>query len=440
MKNGDAIKQSTASVQTTNSIDVSRFVALGDSITSGYSDGALYFEAQQNSYANLLAGQFKLKGGGNFRQALMHPSSHGIGFYGNARLVLKNKRDQSALNGLCVSYLAPQGDLSAFSSNLYASEGPFHNLGVPGAKAITLLMPGYGNPENGAGNYNPFFTRMASDPSSASILSDALALDPTFFTLFIGSNDVLAYALSAGTIDDVTPAQGEPGFGFDSSIQLTVCALKEKGARGAVANLPGITSIPYFTTIPYDGLDLDPTMAAALSMRYNQAGIKFKEGRNRFVMEDESAFPFRLRQIEKNELIFLDLLLDPQADKILTGFSPIPSKYILKVPQIEKINAALKSYNQTLESVAREKELAFVDIHSLMRSSKTDRVYDPQRLNVNYKTKGIFSLDGVHLSPLGQAVLANEFIKAINTTYNSSVAKLNLARFRGIHLPSAKGG
>ena len=53
------------------------------------------------------------------------------------------------------------------SENCYAAQGPFNNLGVPGAKVITLLAPEYGNQKLGEGNYNPFFARICSNPEKA---------------------------------------------------------------------------------------------------------------------------------------------------------------------------------------------------------------------------------------------------------------------------------
>ena len=72
-------------------LDLSKYVALGDSITSGYTDGALFYEGQLHSFANLLAEQFTLVGGGNFKQPLMKPNSVGVGFYGNSRIVSKKE-------------------------------------------------------------------------------------------------------------------------------------------------------------------------------------------------------------------------------------------------------------------------------------------------------------------------------------------------------------
>ena len=66
-------------------IDVTRYVALGDSITSGYTDGALSYYGQLNSYPKLIADQFKLIGGGIFKQPLIDPNSVGVGFSGTGK-------------------------------------------------------------------------------------------------------------------------------------------------------------------------------------------------------------------------------------------------------------------------------------------------------------------------------------------------------------------
>jgi len=224
-------------------IDVSRFLALGDSITAGYTDGALCHYGQLNSYVNLLAQQFKKVGGGDFKQPFVNPDSVGIGFSGNSCLVLANVAGPLEPTSLVLSYFEKQGDLGAFADNIFLSHGPFHNMGVPGAKAISMTMPGFGNPSNPPGTFNPFFTRMASNPATASVLSDALAMEPTFFSLFIGNNDSLAYALSGALSDRITPLQGEPGVGFEESLRAVVNTLTEKNMKGVIANLPDLACI-----------------------------------------------------------------------------------------------------------------------------------------------------------------------------------------------------
>ena len=55
---------------TAGSADFSRYIAVGNSLTAGVSDGGLYREGQLSSYPNILAGQFAQVGGGEFVQPL----------------------------------------------------------------------------------------------------------------------------------------------------------------------------------------------------------------------------------------------------------------------------------------------------------------------------------------------------------------------------------
>jgi lysophospholipase L1-like esterase len=408
-------------------INLSEYVALGDSITSGYSDGALYYEGQLHSFANLLAEQFKLIGGGDFKQPLMTPNSVGVGFYGNARIVLKKEGTLER-----PSYIAPQGDLAVFSENIFESKGPFNNLSAPGSKLISMVIPGVGNPQNGAGNYNPFFTRMASNPATASVLSDALALHPTFFTLFIGNNDVLTYASSGGTMDAITPIDGDIGVGFHKSLEAVVGALTEQGIEGAIANLADITAVPYFTVIPYDGLILNLSQAEKLNQTYQANGLTFYEGRNAFVINDSAIDNKIIRQLEKGELLILEIQLDPNKDKYLTAELPIPKKYMLTHMEIAGVQKAIASYNEEIERIAHEKKLAFVDVYSFTKTFRTEITFDESTLCAKYNGNNIFSLDGLHLNSFGQAFLANIFIKAINKRYASEIPLLIISNYKRI--------
>ena len=414
-------------LKTHEHIDLSKYVALGDSITSGYTDGALFYEGQLHSFASLLAEQFKLVGGGNFKQPFMKPNSVGVGFYGNSRIVLKKIGTT-----IIPSYIAHQGDLSIFSENIFESQGPFNNLSAPSAKLISMVIPGIGNPQNGAGNYNPFFTRIASNPTTTSILSDALELQPTFFTLFVGNNDVLTYASSGGTMDAITPFDGDVGVGFKKSIESVVNALTEHGAEGAIANLADITTVPYFTVIPYDGLILDQSQADQLTIKYKEFGLQFHEGKNAFVINDSTSQTHAIRQIEKGELLILEIQLDPNKDKYLRAEVPIPKKYMLTHLEIANVQKAISSYNECIEHIAKEKNLAFVDVHAFTKTFREEITFDESSLCAKYNGNSIFSLDGLHLNSFGQAFLANIFIKVINKRYDAEIPLVTISNYKGI--------
>src|SRR5690606_35221482 len=88
-------------------------------------------------------------------------------------------------------------------------------------------------------------------------------MNPTFFTNWIGNNDVLSYATSGGTgvnqegNIDVTTYGGnditDPQV-FPLVYSTLIDGLTANGAKGVVMTIPSVTSIPYFTTVPYNPL------------------------------------------------------------------------------------------------------------------------------------------------------------------------------------------
>jgi hypothetical protein len=417
------------------SLDVSKYVSVGNSITSGFADAALYYDGQLVSYPNLIAQQLKTVGGGDFTQPLVPAGSVGVGSSLNARSVLGYKTDCKGVTSLSPVAFAASGDISIFTTSI-AAQGPFNNMGIPGAKAITTVYPGYGNPANGFGKYNPFFTRMLtpSEYASASMLSKAAAQNPTFFSLFIGSNDVLGYSLSGGASDAITPSAGAPGVGFDASIDAIIATLTANGAKGVVANVPDVTSIPYFTTIPYNGLTLDATQAAQLTAAYAPLGISFTAGSNAFIIQDASA-PGGMRKMKSTELV---LLTTPQDSLKCAGWGsqkPLSNQYVLTEAEITAIQTAVAAYNNKLKVSADAKGLAFVDVNGFLSQCKKGIVYNGISISAAFVSGGAFSLDGVHLTPRGNAMLANEFIKAINLKYGSTVPEVDVTKYGGVVFP-----
>jgi hypothetical protein len=415
------------------SIDVSKYVAIGNSNTAGYADNALYQQAQLVTYSNLLAQQFVSINGKAFKQPLVSANSVGIGSFQNARYALVPSADCSGAISLAPAQVATSGDFSIFTTSV-ASEGPFNNMGVPGAKATTTIYPGYGNPANGVGNFNPYFTRMTTNPASASVLSDAAAQNPTFFTMSMGDDDVLTYALAGAAADAITPSAGPAGVGFDASIDVIVNTLTANGAKGVVANIPQITNLPFFTTVPYNGLLLNAANATALNAAYAPLGITFNPGYNGFIIEDINA-PGGLRQIVSGELILLSVPQDSLKCAGWGSMKAIPNQYVLTATEISQIVDATNAFNVKLKSVAEAKGLAFVDVNAFMTSLKSGIIYNGISLRTEFVSGGAFSLDGVNLTPIGNALLANQFIKAINARYGSTIQQIDATKYKGIVFP-----
>lgn len=408
------------------SIDASQYVAIGGAITAGYSNGALYYDAQQNSYSNLLAEQLKLIGGGEFKIPNVSQSSIGIGSANNAPSVLGNRTDCLGAVSLGPVKIAPQGDLSVFSSNVYSSQGPFNNMGIPDVKVTDIDMNGYAN---------PFYARIASN-SSSSILSDAVSKNPTFFSVMLGLNDVLSYALKGAASESITPIAGSIGVGFDASINNVINKLTANGAKGIVANIPSIKTMAYFNTIAYNALKLTKAKADSLTeVYYNNDSTRFYEGNNGFIIEDASVPFLGFRQAVEGELILLNVPLDSVKCHKWGSLKPIPDRYVLTLSEIDAIENTITSYNTILKNLASVKNLAFVDVNSFFSKVKTGFVYNGVTVNASFVSGGSFSLDGLNLTPRGNALLANEFIKAINSTYQSSIPEINATKYPGVIFP-----
>lgn len=233
----------------------SNYVALGNSLTAGFTDNALFIAGQENSFPNTLSQKFALVGGGNFTQPLTNDNVGGLLLGGNP-VIDPMTGDRLFAPRLVFGGAGPvpleSVNPMAMSTTDFATgypSGPFNNLGVPGAASFHLLAPGYGSLANFPAAANPYAIRITGN-TDASILDLAMAQSPTFFSLWIGNNDVLGYATSGGATGALTD-QGT----FDFAYNSLITALTSQGAQGVVANIPDVTSIPYFTTVPHNPLD-----------------------------------------------------------------------------------------------------------------------------------------------------------------------------------------
>ncbi len=397
----------------TGTIDLTAYVAVGNSLTAGYTDGELFRSGQEYSLANIMAGQFMHAGLESFKQPLMKDE---IGFGG--RLVL------AEVDGAPFPVPMPGNPDPANFENIYHADGPFHNMGVPGATAQHLLFEGYGT-------LNPYFGRFAANPETSSVIADALALQPSFFTLWIGSNDILGYAMSGGEGAGITPFEE-----FELYYQIILTELTAGGAKGAIANIVDIVKIPFFTTIPYNALVLDDNQAAMLNAAYANLGathINFSAGPNALVVVDTD-HSAGLRQMEEGELVLLTAM-EGISQENWGSQQPMAPEYYLSLEQVDEIGEAVEHFNTVIRLMAEAEGVAYVDIQSRLQEAETGIYFDAIGFNTEYVSGGIFSLDGIHLSARGNVIVANEFIAAINQEYNASFPKATIGNFPGIIFP-----
>ena len=443
----------------TNGLDFSKYVSIGASFTAGYTDGAMFKAAQENSFPNILAGKF----GAEFKQPLMNDNIGGLVYGGTAV-----QPPRFYFNGAGPARLPamPTTELTAVLS------GPFNNFGAPGAKSFHLGVAGYGQ-------LNPYFGRMASSPV-ASVMGDALAQSPTFFTLSeIGGNDVLGYALSGGSGVDQTGNYNPATYGssditdpnvFASVFSGMVTALTANGAKGVVANVPYITNLANFTTVPYNPIPLDAGTAAQLNgafaayngglqqildlknanllpaqvlpllANYDQAEVNrrkvtFVAGQNAALILDENLSNLapinpgltNMRQATANDLLLLASAAvlgttvggNPQ---LINGVSvPLGDEWVLTPQEQSAIKTATDAYNATIAAIAASNpNIALVDFKGVLAEASTGIKFDRYTLNTKLVTGGLISLDGVHLTARGYALMANKILAAMDAEFGTN--------------------
>ena len=298
---------------TAGSLDFSNYVAIGNSLTAGLMDAALYTDGQNNSFPNILAQHLQRVEGitiGAFNQ----PDINAVNGFNTSLNDLANFA-QAPPTGrfiLDVSIPGPVPTTPGQAIEPYTGDkAVLNNFGVPGMRLIEVAAPGYGRA-------NPFFGRFAQNPEASSVLGDALATNPTFFTLWLGSNDALSWAIRGGAPpdgeDSVAAQMTDPNTltsvaSFIQAYRGVVQALTANGAEGVAITIPPLTLLPFFRLVTYNAVPLDEATATALNAGYadynNGLGaavqlglidadelalrtISFAAGANAIVMVDEN--------------------------------------------------------------------------------------------------------------------------------------------------------
>lgn len=410
-------------------VNTERFITIGGSDMAGMMDDGLYFDGQINSVSAILSAQFEAVGANPIHQALMPEASVGFTIFGNSPLKLGYKTDCLNVTSLSPVRVASAGDGAAFSTNMFSPAGPITNFGIPLLAAAQLNIAGIGNPANGAGNYNPFFARMASNQASATVKGDIMATQPTCFALSLGMDEIMLYA--AGGAKNGNLVVGTFALGFND----LVTSLVNIGAKGAVSTIPDVTEFPFFNTIPYNGLNLDAANAQTLNDIYNPIGIYFQVGPNAFVIEDPSAGSFGVRQMVEGEKILLSVPLDSVKCTKMGSVFPFRDEFILDLAELSDIKSNITSYNDVIRASATTNNLALVDAFTFYQTLNAGIVYNGIAMNAAFVSGGAYSLDGRTLNPRGNALLANQFISAFNTKFNAKIWEVDATKYRGVKFP-----
>lgn len=453
------------------SANLSKFFAVGNSITAGYQSGSLFADGQSHSFAKQLADA----AGTSFQANLISGNGYG------ERLIYNGV----VANGSPVFTIGSSAGAAPTNMGYYTSTDNFNNLGVPGAALVipAAIAPGDATDffdvnvnstgtdglitTNGKSRKNPYFNVVLANGARGSNIFAALkASKPTFVSLWLGNNDVLGYATSGGT----SPSAPTDPAVFSAKYQAVLDSILSLSTapKVVVATIPNVVTIPFFTTV-------NPGVVASLS-KNSISGIVFQknteslsQGTGSASLADLSSYKHMItllgssyaanigkqngawvRYLAKSQGIPVDNLylgvLAPAGIDTLQAFglspkNPWPNFLILDQDEVVVAVTALTQFNGAIKAIAgdasRSARVAVVDVNAEFGTIATATAlgksvsFQGIAITTKFFTGGLFSYDGVHPSDLGHGILANYFIGAINSKFGATIPEVDLNRLNG---------
>jgi hypothetical protein len=353
-------------------LNLSRLVAVGDSLLAGYQNDSLLSSQQVNSPASLIADQAGVP--------LPLPL---IGAPGIPNVIVD----------------VDPGPPPTFFRAPGTSPGRLNplvqpmNLAVPGHTVRDALVTRPTLPIDSVTDLvlgvPGFFGGIAR-----SQVEWAEALSPTTILLWIGPSDVL------GTIYVASPAALTPLANFATDYATVMQRLAATGATLVVVNVPDVTKAAFLTSAEGVAQLVGLPLGAIAPLLGIAPG--------------DSVTPNGLALIPS-------ILANP-------ALGPLPPNVVLTSGEAITIRGAIDAYNSIIAAQAAQYDAVLVDVHDLFdQLDKQGHVVLGRRLTTAF-FGGIFSLDGLHPTNTGNAIVANEIIKQMNRQLDANVSPLSIAR------------
>jgi len=370
--------------QMANAGNFSTTVFLGDSLTAGYQSGSLLDTAEVHGWAPLVATQAKF----GITQALIAypgaPATLLLEAAGPPPVIgtaagTTTGRDNPAMQ---VTDLAVPGAYLNDIANTVPVVSP-----TTGQQQITQLVLGF--PGLGLGE----------DDSQATF---AIKANPTTIFLWAGNNDALVADLTG------TPASMTSIGDFTTQYTALITELTAKTtAHLVIGNIPDVTLVPYLTP-------------AALVLGEYSAATGYP-----------AATLSALFGIAAGDYVTPEGLTEISAILAGTQKTPLSDAGVLTAAEAATVQANVTAYNKVIAAQAAAAGATLVDINALFTKLAAQGLTIGGYTGTNGFLGGFFSLDGIHPTNTGYAVIANTFIDTMNTAFQGAstpaIADVNLA-------------
>ncbi len=257
------------------------------------------------------------------------------------------------------------------------------NLAVSGADVTSLLQDRADATTTAEINSE---TDLILFPRLGSQMEVAESLHPQNVACWIGANDALGAALS---FDQLDASQLTPISDFTARFQEIANRLDAMGSRVVFATIPDVGQIAYLL----DRQDLIRFLGSDFGL---PAGSK-------------TTLPLML--MVKLGLIAPTELTNPQ--------------FVLDPAEQQTISDRIHAFNDVIKQTAAAHGMGVVDVHAVFQYFVDSQVNVGGVPITTRFLGGLFSLDGVHPSNIGQALVANMFIDGFNQQYGLNIPQLD---------------
>ena len=359
-----------------------KYVAVGDSLTAGFTNGSLVLTHQSVSWPALVARQT-----GTSIVEFQQPYITEPG--GPAEL---------ALVSLSPLVVAPKASGTGLPAN-FRLDRPYDNLAVPGATSVDVVA-------TTTGLFHEAILR-----GRGTQLQQAVSLSPTFVTLWIGSNDVLAAVTNGRAIDGVTMV---PLAAFRAAYAQTVGTLRATGATVVTATITDVTLAPFVNAIPpvvVNPATLQPVLIGGQTVPLIGPSGPLAPG-------------------SKVTLGASALLAKGTGIPAALGGSgqPLPDEVVLDPAELAAIRERVSAINQSIREIAAAAGVPVLDLNAFTADLLTNgREYAGITLSGAYLTGGLVGYDGIHPTEIGYTLLANEWIAFLNRETGTHLLPVELA-------------
>lgn len=405
------------------SANFGNYVAVGNSLTQGYQDGGLHneFGEHANSYPAIIAQQLKLA---NPNLVYVQPTTTGSGS-GHLHLAWENEKikvikafdpDRTDNHPLAID---DDPTWSAWGTDKTIK---YNNLGIAGLKLANVI--GGGNTSDAVNffvnnvNENARFLNWGTVANKISYLDYIKNSNATFFTNWLGNNDVLGWSTEGG--DDGFEQQFNEFFSrltditeFKHKYDSVLTAFSKMGAKGICATIPDVTSIPFFNTVTLEAVGND---------------VWITEG-------PFSNNPGNIRKATTEDLLLLTASDELALGNGLSQAKPLGHTFVLDKDEKRISQNQVIAFNNEIRTLTAKHNFALADMNVFMQELESGLTFDGLEFTPKFISGGVFSLDGVHPNPRGYALIANKFIEEINKFYGSTIPPVAVSNYKGVIFP-----